>query len=93
MANIRDGKTGLTWTISPEMDTEEYAKHMAGKVRKPKKNNPRDYSWVQRRSDWPDHIHSCELMNLVLAYRLQLISFDAIQTKKENDPTPKENLS
>ena len=85
MFNIREGKTGLQWTISPEMDTEEYAKHMAGKIRKPKKNNPRDYSWVQRRQDWPDHIHSCELMSLVLAYRLQLISFDAIQNKTEKE--------
>jgi hypothetical protein len=83
MDNIRQDKTGLKWTISPEMDTEEYAKHMAGKIRKPKKNNPRDYSWVQRRQDWPDHLHSCELMQLVLAYRLQLISFDAIQTKEK----------
>src|SRR5208337_87898 len=48
MDNIRQGKTGLKWTISKEMDTEEYARHMAGKIRKPKKNNPRDYSWVQR---------------------------------------------
>ena len=84
MDNIRSGKTGLKWTIAPEMDTEEYQKHMAGKVRKPSKKNPRDYSWTQRRSDWPDHLHSCELMNLVLAYRLQLISFDAIQTKKDD---------
>ena len=83
LSNIREGKTGLKWTISPEMDTEEYAKHMAGKIRKSKKNNPRDYSWVQRRHDWPDHIQSCELQQLVLAYRLQLISFDAVQTKKE----------
>jgi hypothetical protein len=81
MDNVRNGKTGLLWTISPEVDTEEYARHMGGKIRKPKKNNPRDYAWVQRRSDWPDHLHSCELMNLVLAYRLQLISFDAIQNK------------
>lgn len=84
LENVRSGKTGLKWSISPEMDTEEYAKHMGGKIRKPKKNNPRDYSWVQRRQDWPDHIRSCELMNLVLAYRLQLISFDAIQTIKKD---------
>ena len=83
MDNIRQGKTGMKWTISPEMDTEEYAKHMSGKIRKPKKNNPRDYSWVSRRTDWDDHVHTCELMNLVLAYRLGLISFDAVQTKKE----------
>ena len=85
MDNIRSGKTGLKWTISAEMDTEEYHKHMAGKIRKPKKMNPRDYTWVQRRTDWPDHLHSCELMNLVLAYRLQLISFDAIQNKKDKE--------
>ena len=81
--NIRTGKTGLEWTISKEMDNDEYARHMSGKIRKTKKNNPRDYSWVQRRQDWPDHLYSCELMNLVLAYRLQLISFDAIQTKEK----------
>ena len=79
--NIRQGKTHFKWTISPEVDTEEYAKHMSGKVRKSKKNNPRDYTWVQRRTDWPDHILSAEVMNLVLAFRLQLISFDAVQTQ------------
>jgi hypothetical protein len=82
--NIRRGKTFFKWTISPEVDTEEYAKQMSGKIRKAKKNNPRDYSWVQRRSDWDDHLLSCEVMQLVLAYRLRLISFDAIQTRKED---------
>jgi len=83
MDNVRTSKTHLKWTISPEMDTEEYHKHMAGKVRKPKKNNPRDYTWQSRRSDWDDHLHACELMNFVGAYRLNLISFDAIQAMKK----------
>ena len=86
--NIRKEKTYFKWTISPEVDTEEYAKHMSGKIRKAKKNNPRDYTWVQRRTDWADHILSAEVMNLVLAFRLQLISFDAVQTQtkeKQNE--------
>lgn len=91
MDNIRNGKTHFKWTIAPEVDDETYHKHMAGKIRKAKKNNPRDYSWVSRRTDWDDHIHVCELMNLTLAYRLQLISFDAIQSKEQKEKQTKEN--
>lgn len=83
MDNVRAGKTFFKWTISEKMDCEEYHKHMAGKIRKPKKNNPREYTWVQRHTTYPDHIHTAELMNTVLAYRLQLMSFDSIQIKKE----------
>jgi len=83
MENVRSGKTFFNWTISPEMDTPEYNKHMAGKIRKSKKNNPRDYSWVQRRSDWADHIRSCELIGFAGAYALNLISYDAAKTKEE----------
>jgi hypothetical protein len=85
--SVRHGKTHFKWTIAPEVDTDEYHKHMAGKIRKGKKNNQRDYSWVQRRTDWADHILSCELEGFVLAYRLQLISFDATQTKNEDKET------
>ena len=90
LENVRQGKTFFKWTISPEVDTEEYAKHMAGKVRKSKKNNPRDYSWVQRRTDWADHIRSCELLGFTLAYSLNLISYDAIQTNEPKEQNEKE---
>jgi hypothetical protein len=88
LENIRHGKTGLKWTIAPEVDTEEYHKHMAGKVRRFKKNDPRSYKWETLHSDYPDHLRSCEELNLVHAYRLKLISFDAVQTKeRKNEPT------
>jgi DNA-directed RNA polymerase subunit RPC12/RpoP len=80
LENIRLGKTYVEWTISPEMDTDEYHRHMAGKKRAFKKNSP-DYRWSTIREGYADHLRSCELLNLVLAYRLQLISFEAIQTK------------
>jgi len=83
LENVRQGKTFFKWTISPEMDTDELHRHMAGKIRKSKKNNPRDYSWVQRRTDWPDHLRSCELNGFTLAYALNLISYDSIKTKQE----------
>lgn len=89
LENIRNGKTFFKWTISTDLDVDEYHKHMAGKIRKSKKNNPRDYSWVQRRTDWPDHIRSCELMGLVHAYYLNLISFDAINAKEDDNKEAK----
>jgi hypothetical protein len=85
LENIRAGKTGLAWTISPEMDTEEYHKHWAGVHRVFERGDPRAYKWKKRDSRWPEHIAKCEAMNLVMAYRLQLISFEAIATK-ENKP-------
>jgi hypothetical protein len=86
LENIRAGKTGLLWTISPEMDTDEYHRHMAGKVRKFSTKDPREYKWESVNSSYPDHLHSCELMSFVLAYRLQLISFEAIRTGKSAIP-------
>lgn len=83
MENIRSGKTGLKWTIAPEMDIEDYHKHMAGKVRRFDKKG--GYKWETVRQGYPDHGHVCETMNLVLAYRLQLISFDAIVVKERKE--------
>lgn len=82
LENILNKKTGLVWTISPEVDVDEYHRHMANKVKKPWKKNPRDLRW-QTRTGQPDHLRLCEVLNLVMAYRLQLISFDAIQVKEE----------
>jgi hypothetical protein len=82
LENMRLGKTFVEWSISKDMDTDEYHKHMAGRKRTYKKNS-RDYKWEKIRTDYDDHLRSCELLNVLLAYRLQLISFDAIQTKEE----------
>jgi len=87
MDNVMKGKTFFNWTISPELDVEEYHRHLAGKIRKSKKNNPRDYSWVQRRSDWPDHLRSCELLGFALALSLGLISYDSIKSRDEEQKT------
>lgn len=80
LENIRFGKTGLKWTISKEMDTDEYHKHMNGTKRVFDSKQFRTYKWTGKARLWPDHIRACERMSLVLAYRLQLISFDAMQT-------------
>lgn len=82
LENIRSGKSGLKWTIDPEMDTQEYHRHMAG-TKRVYKPGSRDYKWAGVSSEWPDHIRACERMSLVLAYRLRLISFDAIQSGKQ----------
>ena len=76
LQNIIDKKTGLQATIAEAMDTDEYHKHMASKVLRPWKKNPRDMRW-QTISGRDDHLRLCEVLNLVLACRLELISFEA----------------
>jgi hypothetical protein len=83
MENIRMGKTNLEWTISPEVDVEEYHEHMAGKKRVYSKKDPRAYKWETVSIGYPDHIHACEVNQIVLACRLKLVSWDSMQTKKE----------
>ena len=83
MENIRMGKTNIQWTISPEMDTEEYHRHMSGKKRFYSKADPRAYSWKNIRAGFPDHLFSAELMSLVLACCLQVISFEGLQPKNK----------
>lgn len=82
LENIRDGKTGLQWTISNEMDTDVYHRHMSG-TRRVWNRDRSAYKWEGLGSDFPDHIKACERLSLVLAYRLNLISFTALQTKEE----------
>ncbi|MDE2099874.1 MAG: phage terminase large subunit family protein [Patescibacteria group bacterium] len=83
MENIRMGKTNIEWTISPECDVEEYHEQMAGKHRVYSKKDPRAYKWETVSQGYPDHIHVCEVAQIVLACRLELLSWEAMQTKKE----------
>lgn len=85
LENVREGKTGLDWTISSEMDTDVYHRHMSGTKRVWNKDRSA-YKWQGLGSDFPDHIKACERLSLVLAYRLNLISFTALQTKEEKPP-------
>ena len=86
LENIRSGKTAIKWTIAKEMDTEEYHHHMAGKVRKYSKTDARAYRWVTVKPGYPDHIRSCEEMQVALAFRLKLVSWEAVQSRKEPKP-------
>ena len=85
MDAIRRGETGLEWTISELMDTDEYHEHMVGKKRIHDKKDPRRYKWQSIRTDYPDHLHLCELMQVVLAHRLEVVSFEAVQIRKKKD--------
>jgi hypothetical protein len=83
LERVIKGRTFMEWTISKEMDTKEYHQHMAARVKRPDKKNPRNYVWVRVRSDYPDHLNFCELLGFVGARRLQLISAEAMETKEE----------
>lgn len=82
LERIRAGNSFFKWTISEQVDCEEYHKHMSGKILKPDKKNPRILKWIQRRTDWPDHIRSCELIGLAHAYSMKLLSYESIATKE-----------
>jgi hypothetical protein len=84
LQNIIDGKTGLKWSISKEADTDEFHKQMAAKVKKPWKKNPRDLRW-QTIPNRDDHIRLCCVLQLVLAVRLQLISFQSLQVVEQKE--------
>ena len=86
LQNIVEKKTGLEFTISEEMGTDEYYKHMASKVLKPWKKNPRDMRW-QTIGGRDDHLRLCEVLNLVMACRLELISFDASAVSEKPKPS------
>jgi len=76
------GKTRFEFTLSSELNTDEYRKHIANRVRKWQPDR-RNYKYVSVTTQAPDHLRWCEVASLVLAFRFQLISFDSIQAKKE----------
>lgn len=81
LQNILDGKTGLKWSISPEVDTDEYHRHVASKQKRPFKKNPKDLRWQTYPVGAADHLRLCAELQLVMAVRLQLVNFEAITVR------------
>ena len=83
LQNILDGKTGFKWTISPEVDTDEWHKHIASKSKRQWKNNPRDIRWQTWPANADDHLRLCAELQLVMAVRLQLVNSNVITVKEK----------
>jgi hypothetical protein len=66
---LRYGKVaGVTWGIGPALDQDLYHVHMRGKVKKTViKMGQEVVAWVPRHRHAPDHLQSCETMQVAAA--------------------------
>lgn len=80
LQNVLEGKTALKWSISKEADTEEFHRHLASKVKKPWKKNPRDLRW-QSVAGRDDHIRVALALNLALAMSFKVLNLNLVQVK------------
>jgi hypothetical protein len=66
----KEGKCGHKWSVAADVATEEYWRHMDGKIKKGRLNkfNGRTvYEWSLRGRNWPDHLDDCEIQQIALA--------------------------
>jgi hypothetical protein len=80
------------WTISEEMNTEEYHEHMRGQVKRAVIKYAREViEWVKRYRQAKDHLFACEVMQVAGAFSLGLMSFQEVEEKQtEHTPEGKE---
>lgn len=77
LEGLRAGRGANTWAITPELDNEEYWRHMDGEVKTATRNNKTgyvSYGWQPRSKHWPNHMLDCEVMILAAANYLGLLS-------------------
>lgn len=84
---LRKGKSHYTWSVLEEVATPEYWKHLSGQHKMPIEHKVTHIvrpEWVKRSRHWPDHLFSCEVMQVSFAAYLGLFSIDA---KEKGAPT------
>lgn len=83
--NIRLGRTHIEYTISDEMNTETYHRHIAGKVKKVKyKKNGETFSkWETISQGFDDHLRACENLSNVWAWNVEILSNTQLKTKEK----------
>lgn len=85
LERLRYNKAGdFHWTISKELDTDEYHLHMRGQVkREVVKGGRLVIEWQKRYSHAPDHLRSCEIMQVAGAMAMGLLDINLVETRKE----------
>ena len=86
---LRQGKGAQTWAVTPEVDNDEYWRHMDGEVKTATRNAKTgavSYGWQPRSKHWPNHILDCEVMILATANFLGLMQLEP-NTKNEEQQT------
>lgn len=67
LESLRRRQANEIWAVPESVATEEYWRHMDGKVL------DKQHRWGKRHRRWPDHVCDCEKMILVLAHYLDLM--------------------
>jgi DNA-directed RNA polymerase subunit RPC12/RpoP len=75
LQRLREGRDpNVNWTISKELDNDEYHTHMRGQVkREVMRYNRWTTQWMRRHRHAPDHLFACEVMQVAAAAALGLI--------------------
>lgn len=81
LSNLRDpGRSPVRWELTESLATEEYFRHMDGEVRTRvfnKTNGKITYQWLPRSRHWPNHLFDCEVEQVVVAAKLNLLKLQA----------------
>lgn len=70
LEDLRKGEAGHKWSVSPQMNTEDYWRHMDAKIKVSvfnKATGRTTMKWQKRSQHWPDHGDDCEIMHIGLA--------------------------
>ena len=70
LEDLRKGEAGHKWSVSPQMDNEEYWRHLDAKIKVAefnKRTGRTVMKWQKRSQHWPDHLDDCEIMQIGLA--------------------------
>lgn len=79
LEGLRQGKGDVTWGVHPDVDTDEYWRHLDGEVKTATRNSRTGavtYQWQKRSRHWPNHMLDCEVMQIALANFFNLFAID-----------------
>lgn len=79
LEGLRQGRGDVTWGVHPDVDTDEYWRHLDGEVKTATRNSRTgqvSYQWQKRSRHWPNHMLDCEVMQIALANFFNLFAID-----------------
>ena len=79
LEGLRQGRGDVTWGVHPEVNTDEYWRHLDGEIKtatRHGKTGSVTYQWQKRSRHWPNHMLDCEVMQIALATFFNLFAID-----------------
>lgn len=95
LAKLRQQSAAVRWSVTAEMASDEYWRHMDGEYLKPDRNTRTGrvvHTWVTRGKDWPNHWFDCEVLQLVVANFLGLLTIEKPAKVEEKEAEETEEL-